>query len=226
MHPRVVQPNIDDLSFLTQRAARIDHKVFMRVDPETGEDVLQFIKPPDGRDAGPIRTYVLAWGSLVTTSTPPSLIEFKPTITTEDQVQSVTVRGWDSDTQTTISHTAIAPTTPGVAGSEDATGPAAAERVGGANGKKDVVVDAPVASQEEAEELAEALLAERAYKFLTATGKAIGLPDLRPGDNVEIDGVGGRFSGIYHVERTTHVLNASGLITEFKARKTFEGQRA
>jgi hypothetical protein len=41
-HDVVVQRNTDDLVFLTERASRIDHKLFMRTDPETGEDVLHF----------------------------------------------------------------------------------------------------------------------------------------------------------------------------------------
>jgi phage protein D len=224
-HELVVQRNTDDLSFLTERASRIDFKVFMRTDPETGEDVLHFRKPTDGREAASLRTYILTWGSLRSTTNPPSMIEFKPTITASDQVQSVTVRGWDPATKQPIAVTASAATTPGVSGSGDATGPAAAERVAGAAGKQEAVVDAPVASADEAKALAESLLAERAYRFLTATGKAIGLPDLRPGDNIEIGGVGTRFSGTYFVTKATHTLNNSGLITEFDVRKTYEGDR-
>lgn len=224
-HDVVVQRNTDDLVFLTERASRIDHKLFMRTDPDTGEDVLHFEKPTDGRDASSLRTYTLAWGSLRTTSTPPSMIEFKPTISASEQVQSVTVRGWDAANKKPISVTASAGSTPGVTGSGDATGPAAASRVAGSDGKKEAVVEAPVATEEEAKELAESLLAERAYRFLTATGKSIGLPDLRPGDNLEIGGVGTRFSGTYFVLKTTHVLNTSGLITEFDVRKTYEGDQ-
>jgi uncharacterized protein len=225
-HDFVVQRNIDDLAFLTERAARIDFKVFMRIDPDNGRDVLHFKRPRDGRQAGPLRTYQLAWGTLQTTSTPPSLIEFKPTISASDQVQSVTVRGWDVERKLEIEHTAVAETTPGVSGSGDDTGPAAAEQVGGSAGKKEVVVNAPVATAEEARHLAESLLAERAYAFLTGSGKTIGLPDLRPGDNVEIRGVGERFSGTYFVTRTTHVLNTNGYTTEFDVRKTYQGSRA
>ena len=158
----------------------------------------------------------------------PSLIEFKPTISASEQVQSVTVRGWDTRNKKAISVTASAPDTPGVSGKGQATGPAAAGRVGDekdSDARKDVVVDAPVATKEEAKRLAQALLAERAYAFLTATGKAIGLPDLRPGDNVEIHGVGKRFSGTYYVTKVVHTLNASGLLTEFTARKTYEGDK-
>jgi len=225
VHDRVVQRNDDDLVFLKKRAARIDRQVFMRTDPKTGKDVLRFGKPTDGRGPGPIRTYSLAWGSLRNTSTPPSMIEFKPTISASDQVQSVTVRAFDTRTNKKITYTAKPKETPGVSGSGEATGPAAAGRVAGAEGKHDVLVDAPVASQEEAKRFAESLLAERAYRFLTGSARIIGLPDVRPGDNVEIGGVGKRFSGEYFVTGATHILNASGLITELTVRKTYEGEK-
>jgi phage protein D len=226
VHDLVVQRNMDDLTFLMERAARIDFKVFMKTDPKSGEDVLHFGRPTDGRDSTPARTYVLAWGNLANnTGVAPSLIEFKPTISSSDQVQSVTVRGWDVKHKKAISVTAKAADTPGVEGSGDATGPASAGKVGTTDGRKDVVVNAPVATKEEAERLAKSLLAQAAYKFLTTTGKAIGLPDLRPGDNVEIHGVGKRFSGTYYVTKVVHTLNASGLVTEFTARKTYEGDK-
>jgi phage protein D len=225
-HDLVVQRNADDLAFLMERAARIDFKVYMKTDPDTGEDVLHFGKPADGREGGPARTYVLAWGNLRNnTSVAPSMIEFKPTISSSDQVQSVTVRGWDTKRKKAIVVTAKPATTPGVSGSGDATGPASAARVGTADGRKDVVVNAPAQTEEEARRLAEALLAERAYRFLTATGKVIGLPDLRAGDNVEVHGVGKRFSGAYFVTKVVHTLNTSGLLTEFTVRKTYEGAK-
>ena len=40
---------LDDAPFLKERAALIDFDVFMRTDPKTGEDVLHFVKPSDGR---------------------------------------------------------------------------------------------------------------------------------------------------------------------------------
>jgi|tagenome__1003787_1003787.scaffolds.fasta_scaffold20878692_2 phage protein D len=226
VHDLVVQRNADDLKFLMERAARIDFKVFIKVDPKTGDDVLHFGKPTDGRDSTPARTYVLAWGNLRNnTGVTPSLIEFKPSISTSDQVQSVTVRGWDIESKKAISVTAKPADTPGVEGSGKATGPAAAANVGTADGRKAIVVNAPVATQEEAKRLAESMLAETAYDFLTASAKAIGLPDLRPADNVEIHGVGKRFSGTYYVTRVVHTLNANGLITEFNVRKTYQGDK-
>jgi phage protein D len=225
-HDLVVQRNLDDLTFLKERAARIDCKVFTRIDSATGKDVLHFEKPTDGRDDKPIRTWVLTWGSLLNTTAepagsapPPSLIAFTPTISSGEQVESVSVRGWDAGAKKAIHAIANAGTTPGVRGSASATGPASAK------GKQKVVVDAPIKSEQEANRLAESLLAEHAYRYVTASGKTIGLPDLRPGDNVEIHGVGPTFGGTYFVTNATHTLNASGLLTEFKVRKTHEGER-
>jgi phage protein D len=224
VHDLVSQRNLDDLTFLKERAARIDHHVFTHTDPDTGEEALHFVKPPDGRDDKPIRTWVLTWGSLLNTSTepaaavpPPSLISFTPTISSAEQVETVSVHAWDAGAKKAIDVIADA-TTPGVTGTSSATGPASAK------GKRKVVVDAPVESEEEAKRLAESLLAEHAYRFITATGKTIGLPDLRPGDNVEIHGVGPTFGGTYFVMKATHTLDTSGLLTEFNVRKTHEGE--
>jgi Bacteriophage probable baseplate hub protein len=224
-HPLVVQRDTDDATFLMERAARIDFELFIRVDPKTGEDVLCFLPAADGRAATPARTYQLAWGALRGTHEQPSLIEFKPTLTASEQVQSVTVRGWDPTQKAEIVHKADAGNTPGVSGHGKATGPAAAARIGGAAARQDVVVDAPVATLEEARHLAEALLTARAYEFLTGKCRTVGLPDLRPGDNAEISGVGERFGGTYFVTAATHTLDARGLLTEFDVRKTYEGSR-
>ena len=91
------------------------------------------------------------------------------------------------------------------------TGPAAATEALG--GREDIVIDAPVASVEEARELAIALLRERAYQFITGTGRIAGLPELRPGDVLEIHGIGRRFSGNYFVTRVEHTLGESGFFT-------------
>ena len=75
------------------------------------------------------------------------------------------------------------------------------------------MIDAPVASVEEARELAAALLRERAYQFITGTGRIAGLPQLRVRDVLEIHGIGRRFSGNYYVTRVEHTLSASGFFT-------------
>jgi uncharacterized protein len=216
VHDLVVQRNTDDATFLKERAKLLSFEVFMRTDPDSGEDVLHFVSPTDGRGSEPISTYTLAWGGMRNTDIPPSLLEFKPVLAAGDQVQSVTVRGWDPKTKKKITQTATRANTPGVAQIDNTNGPEAAATIGGTSGAKcEVVVDRPVASEEEALKVAQAILSERAYRFLTGHGKVIGLPDLRPGTNVEIGGVGRRFSGTYFVTKVTHVLNQQGFLTEF-----------
>jgi len=211
-HAEIIQKNQDDATFLMERAKRIDFDCYVQTDPETGEDVLFFTKPTDGRDAKPVRVYRLVWGE--------SLINFSPTLTLSRQVESVTVRGWNPRTKSTITYTATASDLPG-ASNGGTSGPAAAAN--SMPGKTQTVIDAPVASEEEAKKLAISLLAERAYEFITGSGKVIGLPDLRPGDNLELMGLGKRFEGTYYVKKVEHALGSSGYMTTFDVRKVFDG---
>ncbi|MFD7712526.1 phage late control D family protein [Streptomyces sp. NPDC059785] len=231
VHDIVVQKNQDDASFLLERAKRLDFDCYILPDPATGEDTLYFIKPTDGRDGRPIRLYRLAYApglSTGPTNQPegliPNLIEFTPTMTVSQQVSKVTVRGWDPRTKESIAFTATAENLPAGQNSADGqSGPEAAESTLG--GRQEVVVDAPVTSDQEARELAISLLRERAYEFITATGKVAGLPELRPGDNLEIYGLGRRFSGTYFVKRVEHTLSTSGFFTQFTGRRIHQGDQ-
>jgi phage protein D len=220
-HELVSQRNLDDALFLKERAALVDCYTYMDVDPDSGAETLRFAGPADGRGANPVRTFVLAWGWLESGDVPPSLISFKPTVAVGEQVQSVEVRGWDVQTKQAIVERATRQATEGVrpAGGGE-SGPDAAAGLGGDSGRQDVVVDRPVASAQEARKLAEALLADRSYRFFTAHGRTIGLPGLRPGHNVEIHGVGPDFSRTYYVEHVTHTLSDRGFFTEFEARRS------
>jgi phage protein D len=252
----VVQGKKDDLTFVKERAARIGNDVYIAIDPRTTKDRLFFGPPRDGSNPQSIRTFVMSWGSLRSTAAPPNILEFKPTVTSHNQVKSVTVCGWDSNLKRAIQVTEppddddaeaskpVAKATgkpapkaaakPGATpkakpAAQPAAKPAAAkpgekdaDKAGDA-GKGSVVIDAPVASVDEARALAKALLKERTYEFLTGSVKTIGLPELRAGDNVEIGGVGRRFGGTWHVTDVTHTLGAGGLLTDFNVRKTYEG---
>lgn len=213
----VIQKNQDDATFLMERAKRIDYDCFVRTDPVSGDGVLNFVKPRDGRDAKSVRVYQFAWGE--------SLISFQPTINLSRQVGKITVRGWDSRLKQAVVATADPSDLPGAgkaAGGK--SGPEAAASA--MQGKQEVVVDAHVTTQDEARRLAVALLAERAAQFITATGESIGLPDLRPGDNVEMSRLGTRFDGTYYVTSVEHVINESGFRTRFNVRRYYNGTAA
>ena len=212
-HELVVQKNQDDASFLMERAGRIDFDVFITTDQDTGEATLRFMRPTDGRDAEPVQVYELRWGH--------SLMEFTPVLTLSRQVTSVCVRGWDPRTKSPITATATEADLPSLGGNAVLSGPKAAARVGGA--KQDVVIDAPVLSQQEAQELAVSLLTERAYGFVTGSGRMIGLPDLRPGNLMRLLDLGRRFSGDYKVTKVEHTLGASGFFTQFDVSRLYDG---
>jgi phage protein D len=232
MHDRVVQKNQDDATFLMERAKRLDFDCYILPDPDTGEEILYFIKPTDGRDGRPIRVYRLAYAPGLTTGPTalpdgliPNLIDFTPTLTVSKQVSKVTVRGWDPRTKQAIAFTATAENLPAGQNSADGqSGPEVAENTMG--GRQEVLIDAPVTSDHEARELAISLLRERAYEFITATGRVAGLPELRPGDNLEIYGLGKRFSGTYFVKRVEHALNTSGFFTTFTGRRIYQGDKS
>jgi len=214
-HDLVVQKNQDDAQFIMERAKRIDFDCFVQTDPDTGKDTLYFVKPTDGRSSDKIRVYEFEWGK--------NLINFSPQLTISRQVSKVTVRGWSAELKDVFEYTAEPKDLPGRGGSNKGTsGPEAAEKQ--LNGKQEVVVDAPVTSQEEAKKLAISLLAERAYEFITGSGQVIGLPDLRPGDNVFLKNLGKRFSGEYYVKKVEHSLGNNGYTTNFDVRRVYDGE--
>jgi uncharacterized protein len=214
-YPEVIQKNQDDATFLMERAKRIDYDCYVRTDPISGKGTLYFKKPKDGRDSASIRVYTFVWGQ--------SLISFQPTINLSRQVGKITVRGWDQRLKQSIVATADAKDLPSAGKSAGGkSGPEAAAT--SMEGKHEVVVDAQVSTQDEARRLAVALLAERAAQYVTGTAESIGLPDLRPGDNVEMQGLGKRFDGPYYVTNVEHVINESGYRTKFQVRRFFDGK--
>jgi phage protein D len=208
-HPLVVQKNQDDAKFLMERAKRIDYDCYIRIDPDTGLDTLYFQPPTDSRGGGIQRIYNFVWGT--------SLISFSPQLNIGHQVGKVTVRGWNPRTKEPITYTATADDLPGAKSSGGESGPELAQKR--LNDKQDVVVNQPVANLLEARNLALSLLRERAYGFLTGSGHVIGVPDLRPGVNVQLDGLGDRFSGEYYVTKVEHAIGGSGYTTHFEVRR-------
>jgi phage protein D len=211
-NPEVYQRDLDDLQFLIERAKGIDFDCYIANDPAGEQDELHFERPSDGRDARKGRVYQFEWGK--------TLISFSPQITIARQVAHVTVRGWDPRTKQVIVGEADVTSLPTRKG-KGASGPSEVRATLG--DKHDVVVDAPVQSKREADDLARARLLKRAYDYVTGTGRCIGQPEMRPGDNLVITGLGRRFDGEYHVKKTTHTFTSSGYLTEFEVRSLHDG---
>lgn len=210
-HDIVVQKNQDDLMFVKERAKWVDYDCFIGMDPDTGKDALFFQPPTDKRDSSKVHVYVFEWGK--------SLINFNPTLSLNKQVGKVTVKGWDPNTKSIIKYTAGPTDLPSSGSGEN--GPSAIQtRLAD---REDIVIDHPVTSQQEAKDLAISMLRERAYSYITGSGQTIGLPDLRPGDNVELCRLGKRFSGSYYVTKVEHALGSSGYLTSFDVRNYQDG---
>jgi phage protein D len=207
IHREVIQRMTDDATFLKERAARIDFDCYVGTNAQNGKAQLYFVKPTDGREGTRPTSFAYRWGE--------NLLSFTPTVNLSDQVASVTVHGWDPDTKVPIVAKAGPDDLPGQPDAGE-SGPQLAQRTQA--GKQDVVVDAPVTSQEEAAVLARSLLLRRAYKFITANGQVIGKPELRPGHTLDLSGLG-RFDGSYYVTRVEHQIDQNGYLTTFEARR-------
>jgi phage protein D len=70
-----------------------------------------------------------------------------------------------------------------------------------------------------AQVMAEALLRRKAREFFTIEGTTIGLPRLRPGNQIQITGMRPPFDGYYYVTKTVHSYGADGLRVKFSARR-------
>jgi phage protein D len=101
-----------------------------------------------------------------------------------------------------------------------------AELLRGALGaRSEHVADLAVATDAEAQALAEAAFDRRARRFVTVEGVAEGNPLLRVGTHLKLTGLGPRFSNTYHVVRAAHRWDAErGYETEFEAECAFLGE--
>ncbi|HYH84237.1 MAG TPA: hypothetical protein VEX60_02075 [Pyrinomonadaceae bacterium] len=203
----VLQDNKYDIIFLMERARRVGYDIFVKESSENdtaGESKLYF-----GKSDGVKRvTYQLSFGK--------SLVEFQPELSTAMQVGKVTVFGWDNKKKERIKYTATRKElrTKGV-GSKGRQG--AVEQSFG--DREEIIADRPVNSLNEAKKLAVETLEQIAKEMLKGRGTVVGLPDLRAGGVVMIDGMGDRFSGRYFLTGTTHSITDAGYTTQFECRR-------
>jgi len=191
----VAQKDQYDVDFLLQFAHSQGYVL------EAHEDTNQIYFGPS--QASLATNYQLEWGK--------GLMSFKPSLSTTNQWQSVTVRGWDRQTQKVISATV------------DLTDPQVKRLNSNLHNlvqdRQQQTVDLPVFTMAEAKQRARALLLDRSVEIVKAHGKTVGLPALRAGTTVNIQGIGARLSGTYFVTKTTHTLGEGGYVTEFDCRR-------
>jgi len=157
-------------------------------------------------------TFELKWGT--------SLMDFKPTLSTANQVKAVTVQGWDRATAKPI-HERVTLADRRLNVNRDLH-----PLLDSCDAREEVVVNEPVCTPAEARQRASAILMDRMKEMVKCQATSVGLPDLRAGQRVRITGIGARFSGTYFVTETTHTISDAGYLTRFGARREDDGKGA
>jgi uncharacterized protein involved in type VI secretion and phage assembly len=194
VHEYVFQNNQTNAEFLLERARRLGYELWVQ------DDALHFRKPAAGG-----QSVTLAWGK--------ELRDFRARLSTAEQVNEVEVRGWDPKKKEAV----VGRATTGQGAPAIGIGRPGSEVARQAWGEaKFCIVDQFVRSPAEADALAQATLDEMASAFVEAEGVCEGNTDLAPGKQVQIEGVGQRFSGTYYVTQVIHIWNKDeGLTTHF-----------
>jgi phage protein D len=209
----VAQDNQYDIDFLFQRARLQGYVVVVQeADHVVRGSKHQLYFGPSQTSGTHDVTFQLEWGK--------SLVEFHPTLTTANQVKSVTVHGWNRNTKQPITETATLDD-PRLNRNKDLY-----ELLQKCDPREEVVVNLPIFSTKQAKDRAFSILSDRQKEMVKASCTSVGLPDLRAGRNVIIKGVGARFSGKYFVTDTTHTIGNSGYTTKFNARREDDGSAA
>ena len=195
IHEHIFQRNESNLNFLRRRASALGS--LLRVEGKK----LIFKMPDSAAEA-----VELIWGE--------SLNEFRPRITTLEQVEKVTMRGWSPGNAQEVEGNSKKPNgLPEIGFS----------KLGGDVSKEAFIVESPMLvsgppaqSQRAAELMATALNSRRAQAFVTAEGRCVGNPKILAGTKLNLQRVGKRFNGDYTVTAAHHHYDArSGYSTSF-----------
>jgi phage protein D len=196
-----------DIVFLMERARRRGYEVVLVEEQQNGRTE-QYLTFGPSSDRSNISTIRLEWGK--------SLVSFRPTLSTWNQIFTVIVRGWDRRANRQIEGKATWDQVLRLRGPEQQRMQQLAQAFGN---RTEIITNRPVHTPAEARRMAESILRDQANQMVEATGSTVGLPDLRAGRKVEIAGLGERFNGVYYVTQTTHTIGDSGYTTEFSAQR-------
>ena len=81
-------------------------------------------------------------------------------------------------------------------------------------------------AQEPAQDEAEGKFKEASMRQVEATALTIGIPVLKAKQNIEVKGVGRKFSGVYYVQGVRHEIGESGYSCELKLKRNALGKGA
>jgi uncharacterized protein len=217
--PIVFLCNQYDIVFLLERARRRGYDMYLE---DEGPTPTLYFGLSENAASAPV--YQLEWGK--------SLVNFRPTLSTADQISSVTVRGWDRKSNKAI----VEACTLQQLWKEQKKSAAEIARLTqiakAYSARSYEVTDEPMHTVKEAKDRARAILDNKNKRLIEASGTTVGLPDLRTGCSVEIlgfgvttdtsgnlIGTGSDFDGEYFVTGSTHTIGGGGYQTQFTARR-------
>ncbi len=197
-HTYVFQENQTNMEFLRERAARLGFEVFVQ------DGKLNFRKPTAGE------SLTLQWLK--------DIHSFQVRISSAEQVSSVQVRGWDYTNKAPIVSTKSSQTAPVITTTEYGKGSSTSSSFRGQPSKPTmIVVDQPVSSTTEADNIAQAVFNELGGEFVQADARGNGDSKIRPGKVVKLSNLG-KYSGSYYITETRHLYRDRVYTTEFSVR--------
>ncbi len=195
VHEHVFQDHQTDMEFVLERARRAGYFAYV----ENG--TLNFRRPSSQNSVT-----TLQWGQ--------NLTNFRARLSSAEQVTRSEVHGWDVMQKETITGSQDTPLGTPTVNSQSHGGDMAEDAFGVT--AEEIINNRPVSTQGEADMLAQTSLNERCQAFFHAEGRCRGNPAVRAGKEVEISGIGDRFSGRYLITRAIHTYDVSGYVTEFE----------
>ncbi len=136
------------------------------------------------------------------------------------QANAVTIAGWNEKTGAAAHGSAQ-----GIAHAGPGSGKSGADWLSGVFGPRSEHLSGPfVATDPEADAVAQAAFDQRARRFVRAEGLSEGNAQLRVGSTLAISGVSAQFDNSYYVVRASHVFDMKqGYRTEFSAECAYLG---
>lgn len=195
----ILQHNQTDWEFLQERAKRIGYEV--AVDRKT-----LYFRPHENAKS---KVLTLTYGE--------DLHEFLPRLSTMSQVQQVEVRGWIPKEKKEVTGKAAVGKEGGIMGGSTSGAKAVKKSFGESS---HTIVNQPVSSKEEADQMALGQFTNMAIAYITGEATCQGNPNLRAGKVIEIAGIGKRFSGLYYLSSVEHLYTKTqGYQTSFNVRR-------
>ena len=196
VYDHVFQDYQTDMEFIQDRASRVGYLAYVT------DGTLHFCREP--ADGGERPTLELGQ----------NLRDFQARFTAAEQVAEVQVHGWDPKAKQAIIGKATSPRGTPTVNSQSHGGNVVRDAFNIT--AQEVINDVPLWTQAEADTLAQSILDDRCHAFFHGEGDCFGNPAVRAGAEVELTGIGQRFSGIYRITRATHRYDLDGYITHFE----------